>query len=108
MAVGAIKICLKQPDGRDSACLSVGGSAPFPLGWISATTHREELSESVQSSGLYSELLTDASIVDSIHKAAASITDKGARDVLQGAARSAVQALQTRLGIGVLSVRLDD
>jgi hypothetical protein len=96
------KICLEGLPGKIGRCINTGPQWPPPLKL--PPQHGAAIGEP----GLYAEIFVDASILNSIHTATKTITDKGTRDALATGIESALEALRKRAGKEVASITLDD
>jgi|SRR5208282_5585254 hypothetical protein len=100
-----MKICWKYNNGKNGFCLNLpgyGGPGAIPV------PHHRPAAEDRQEEGVYPELLSDASIVDAMHSAVKSVSDKGVREALENGIQSALQALQKRGGKDLFSITLED
>jgi hypothetical protein len=93
-----IRICHRDNDGKQVNCVNVG-TAGGPV-W-SAQNRPDPPSRIAQVPGVYPELYTDASTVNTISHFTQTIADKGVRDSIQSGIDSAVKALQKRAGENV-------
>jgi hypothetical protein len=89
-------VCHRDNDGKLTNCITFGRGGPV----FHPSGRQQEI-------GIYPELFTDASVVNTIHLAAESIADDGVRAALQNGIRAAYDALQKRAG-EKMSVKLDD
>lgn len=88
-----MRLCHKQPDGKNDSCVTVPGwPPPFPNESNPLRNERQ------QGAGLYSEFITDAWALNAIHIVAKGITSDKARNALHSGVESAVHALQERIG----------
>jgi hypothetical protein len=100
------KICFEGTPGKPGRCVTTGGG--YPPYWPQPPHKPNPQGGNVEEPGLYPEIFVDASIVNAIHHATKSVSDKGTRHALQSGIESAVKALQKRGGKEVSSITLED
>ena len=97
-----MKICWKNPNGKDGFCLTLpGGFGGVP------PIHRPKSAVEARDAEAYPELLTDAMMIDFMHCAVKNVADKNVREALEGGIESSIQRLQER-GKVVFSVTLQE
>jgi hypothetical protein len=100
-----MKICWKFADGKNGFCLNLPGYGG--LGSTQIPTRQSKNMADNQEPGIYPDLLTDASVINAVNSALASISDSEVRDALQNGIHAAVKALQKRAGKDV-SITLEE
>jgi hypothetical protein len=99
-----LKLCIEGLPGKIGRCITIGGppkTIPPP------PAHHVKQQDESREPGLYPEIITDLSIVDSIHSAAEGVTDEGTREALLSGIESAVKALQKRGGKDIASIAFE-